>query len=90
MVPGRTAAGALAGAATATSRFAIQSDFSLLVENVTEEDGGVYECNVQSDPPLATRYNVQIEGTLYFDDHFQQGVRNLVLGCTRNLIPMEF
>jgi Immunoglobulin V-set domain len=48
----------------ATSRFAIQSDFSLHVENVTEDDDGVYSCTIQSEPSVTTSYVVHVAGEL--------------------------
>ena len=47
------------------ARFSVQSDFSLLVENVTDDDDGVYTCSIQSDPPVVTNYVVRVEGSRF-------------------------
>ncbi|XP_059350780.1 uncharacterized protein LOC132087735 [Daphnia carinata] len=44
------------------SRFIIQSDFSLLIERVAEDDEGNYSCSVQSHTPRKNRYSVLVEG----------------------------
>ena len=47
------------------SRFVILSDFSLLVENVVEDDDGLYTCTIHSDPPVLNNFTVQVEGNIF-------------------------
>jgi len=42
------------------SRFVLQSNFSLLINNIEEEDEGNYSCYIMSNPPVVTVYNVQV------------------------------
>ena len=44
------------------SRFVLQSNFSLLINNIEEEDEGNYSCYIMSNPPVVTVYNVQVRG----------------------------
>ena len=46
------------------SRFLIRGDFSLLIENISEDDEGNYTCRILSDPAQVTNYNVFIEGAV--------------------------
>ena len=44
------------------SRFVLQSDFSLLIQRLREEDEGTYSCYIMSKPPVETVYNVIVQG----------------------------
>ena len=44
------------------SRFVLQSNFSLLINNVEEEDEGNYSCYIMSNPPVVNVYVVEVRG----------------------------
>jgi len=68
------------------SRFVLQSNFSLLINNVEEEDEGNYSCYIMSNPPVVNVYVVEVRVPAAIEQYPSDGQVTVKEGGVVNLI----